>query len=222
MGIALPVKTNCLSLFVEEKGMESCIELSGPSRRVPRRWGGLDGANGLFRLVVAVVGSSSLSSSSAASSSPSKSSSLSSFGAAFFSGGFKLNRPGNITRNLVGPFVLILDGNDNDVVGCVARLRKKTSDPLQFVWRRLPGVNVSSLFDVMIGLQDTGHPLGMCCCCGAAAFLEAAAEEEEDEAPVFFNDANDVGFLTVGLTLTADFALVVFDAAAALAILWIG
>ena len=73
----------------------------------------------------------------------------------------------------------------------------------------------------MIGLEDTGHPLGMCCCCGAA-FLEAAAEEE-DEAPVFFNDANDVvGFLTVGLTLTADFALLVFDAAAALAILWIG
>ena len=103
----------------------------------------------------------------------------------------------------------------------MARLRKKTSDPLQFVRRRLPGVSVVSLeLDKVVGWEDTGHPSGMGMCVGGAALLAADDEEAPvDLALVFFNDAN-VGFLTVGLTLTADFALVAFDAAA-LAILWL-
>lgn len=57
-------------------------------------------------------------------------------------------------------------------------------------------------------------------CVGGAALLAADDEEAPvDLAFVFFDDAN-VGFLTVGLTVTADFALVAFDAAA-LAILWL-
>ena len=62
-------------------------------------------------------------------------------------GAFNDMRPGNTIKNRVGPPppppVLLLpvtnDGHREDV-DCTARLRKKTSDPLQDCCNRFPGV----------------------------------------------------------------------------------
>jgi hypothetical protein len=53
------------------------------------------------------------------------------------------------------PFVAV--GSHDVVGGWVARFRRKTSDPLQVVWRRAPGVRLDLSLDE---LEDTGHPLG--------------------------------------------------------------
>lgn len=43
----------------------------------------------------------------------------------------------------------------------MARLRRKTSDPLQLTCRRLPGVRIPSpLVAESFGFDETGHPFG--------------------------------------------------------------
>ena len=63
------------------------------------------------------------------------------------------------------PFVAV--GRHDGVGGWVARFRRKTSDPLQVVWRRAPGVRLDLSLDEV---EDTGHPLGR----GARGGLDTA------------------------------------------------